>query len=71
MFDDYIFVQPSFLRGVARAVDIGGSLGRAAFVTSPSPRAADARAIASDWRITNRDLNEAMATAGHGAEPEA
>lgn len=71
MFDDYIFVKPSFLRGVARAVDIGGSLSKDAFVLSASPVEADRRAIASDWRAVNRDVNEAMASAIDGAEQEA
>lgn len=60
-FDDYFFVQPSFLRGVARAVDIGGTLSREAVVLSRTPAEADKRALASDWRLSNRDLNQAFA----------
>jgi len=59
-FDDYMFVRPGFLRGVARAIDIGGALGRESFVVSPTPREADRRALASDFRIVNRDLNRAL-----------
>jgi hypothetical protein len=71
MFDDYMFTKPSFLRGVARAVDIGGSLSRDAFVLSQNGTQADRRALDSDWRAVNRDVNEAMQSAANGAEQEA
>jgi len=71
MFDDYIFEKPSFLRGMARAVDIGGLLSKEAFVLSDSTTEADRRALQSDWRVINRDLNKAMASAPNGAEQEA
>ena len=70
-FDDYIFVKPTFLRGVARAVDIGGYLTNDAFVMSATPAEADRRAIQSDWRAVNRDLNKAMASEADGAKQEA
>lgn len=60
-FDDYIFIHPSFFGGVARAIDATGALGKQAFLISPTPAAADARALASDFRRTNRDLHEALA----------
>lgn len=55
-FDDYMFVAPGFLRGAARALDIGGNLGRDAFIISPTPGEADRRALRSDWRVTGRDI---------------
>lgn len=61
-FDDYIFVTPGFLRGAARALDIGGILGQDAFVLSRSGSEADQRAIASDFRVMARDLNGALET---------
>ncbi len=70
-FDDYIFVKPTFLRGVARAVDIGGILSNDAFVLSETPAEADRRALNSDWRAVNRDLNKAMASNAAGAKQEA
>ena len=70
-FDDYIFVKPTFLRGLARAVDIGGALTKEAFVMSESPAEADERAVQSDWRAVNRDLNRAMASGVDGAKQEA
>lgn len=70
-FDDYIFIRPSFMSGVARALDIGGGLSMQAVLTSRTPADADARALASDWRITNRDVNKAMddlkSSPGNGA----
>lgn len=62
MFDDYIITKPTFLRGAARALDLGGALCQDAFVLSNSPADADARAMESDWRVTNRDLNQARET---------
>jgi hypothetical protein len=60
VFDDYIFVRPGFRRGAARALDLRGSLGRDAFVISPSTRDADARAVESDFRVVNRDMQAAL-----------
>lgn len=60
-FDDYIFVTPGFLRGAARALDVGGALGRNSFLLSDSTAEADERALRSDWRVVNRDLNQALA----------
>jgi hypothetical protein len=61
-FDDYIFTRPSFLGGVARAIDISGELGREAVKLSRTPAEADMRALASDFRVTNRDLHKALET---------
>lgn len=70
-FDDYIFVRPSFLRGVARAIDVGGALSRDSFVISGSPAEADRRALESDWRVVNRDVNKAFASGVDAAKQEA
>lgn len=61
MYEDYIFAKPSFLRGVGRVVDLGGSLTRDAFILSNSPAEADQRALASDTRVVARDMNESLA----------
>ncbi len=70
MFDDYIFVRPGFLKGAARAADISGVLGRQAFVLSPTPADADARALESDFRVVNRDINAAVSSGGRGRGPD-
>jgi len=58
--DDYMFVTPSFGRGVARVVDLTGSLAQDSYALSDSPEAADAHALASDWRSVGRDLASAI-----------
>ncbi len=50
-FDDYIFTKPDFVGGMARALDISGALGRGAFRIVRKPMEADARALASDFRV--------------------
>lgn len=61
-FDDYIFVRPGFLRGVGKAIDLGGVLSRESVLISSTPEEADARALASDFRVVKRDLNAAFKT---------
>jgi hypothetical protein len=60
-FDDYNFVTPSFLRGVGQALDLGGCLGGQSFQRQLTSEEADLEALASDWRVVGRDLNEALA----------
>lgn len=64
MFDNYIFVKPGFLRGAARALDVGGVLGREAFRFSRTPADADQEALASDWQVVGQDLASAMQSLG-------
>lgn len=59
-FDDYFFTQPSFLGGVGRAIDLGGVLSRDAVKLDRTPRDADARALASDFRVVGDDVRGAM-----------
>ena len=59
-FDDYIFLKPSFVGGMARVLDVSGAFGRAAFQIVKTPSEADARALASDFRATGRDLYQAL-----------
>lgn len=71
-FDDYIFVTPSFFRGAARVADLAGVLGGESFLVSQTPAEADARALASDWRVMGRDLHLALSTlpfVGNASEP--
>lgn len=46
MGSDFLFSMPSFLSGAARVLDMGGTF--TSYNTSPTPAAADARALASD-----------------------
>ncbi len=57
---DYLFARPSFLEGMARALDIGNTLQE--YNSSPSPEEADVRAIGSDWESVGGAIQEAMNT---------
>jgi hypothetical protein len=62
-FDSYsptfrLFSVPSFLEGMAMALDFGQTMPE--FNTDRNPAAADAKAVAADWRAVGRDLARAM-----------
>lgn len=56
---DFLFSRPSFLEGIARLMDFGGTL--TVFNTSTTPEHADARAAYEDWRAVGDDLRQALA----------
>lgn len=62
---DFLFVRPSLRRGVARLVDLGGTLDDSAYNVSDTPDEADAKALASDWQAVADDMREAF---GHMVE---
>lgn len=62
---DLLFARPSFLEGMGRILDFGGTLTE--FNRSPDGPTADARAIASDWCAVGQDLCNAI-DATHGEE---
>jgi hypothetical protein len=53
-----LYAEPSFSEGVARALDIGGTLEE--YNTSRSGDDADRNALRSDWRAVGEDLREAI-----------
>lgn len=53
-----LFANPSFLGGVARTLDIGGTFD--SYNDAPSSDEADFDAIASDWYAVGADLLGAM-----------
>lgn len=53
-----LFAMPSMLSGLARTLDIGGTLD--SYNESPTPSVADARAIASDFAVVGEDLRESV-----------
>ena len=57
-----LFAMPNFLHGLASAIDLGGTL--VEYNESRTPQEADARAIASDWAVTGKDIK----TAAEGLE---
>jgi hypothetical protein len=62
--DNYIFVMPSFSRGVSRAIDLGGAAQKSSYLVSDNPSEADARAIASDWAAVGNEIRDAVAAVG-------
>ena len=55
---DYIYARPSFLEGVARIMDIGGTLNEYNYASDGQQ--ADAIAIWSDWAVIGQDMYTAM-----------
>lgn len=50
----YLFARPSFLEGIARIFDFSGSLN--VYNESDTPREADRRAIANDFKAVADDM---------------
>ena len=55
---DYLFARPSFIEGVARIMDIGGTLNEYNYASDGQE--ADAIAIWSDWAVIGQDMYKAM-----------
>jgi hypothetical protein len=55
---DFLFAQPSFLSGMARALDLSGTFD--AYNRSRNGGEADLRAIWSDWLTVGQDMSEAI-----------
>ena len=54
----FLFARPSFVEGVARAFDVGGTLQE--YNAAISEEQADALALGADWRMVGADLLRAM-----------
>lgn len=52
-----LFAKPSFVEGVGRILDFGGSMSQ--YNSSTSGQEADFRALSSDWRAIGEDMSEA------------
>lgn len=61
MGSDFLFAMPSFIRGVASALDIGGTF--VEYNQSEGPCEADAKALQSDWNAIGKDLCVAIGKA--------
>lgn len=59
-YSTYLFARPSVLEGVARLIDVGGTLNE--YNTSSTPGQSDARALRSDWLAVGADLEQAIET---------
>ena len=58
MGSDFLFAVPSYLSGIARTLDLGGTFD--SYNESSTGEEADRRAISADWRMVGQDLREAM-----------
>ena len=56
----FVYARPSFIRGVARLFDFGGTLNTYHYLQDEDPAEADARAIASDWQAVGKDIADAI-----------
>jgi len=55
---DFLFAQPSFASGAARALDLWGQLD--AYNESATTATADENAIAADWFVVGQDIFDAL-----------
>jgi len=55
---DYLFATPSFAEGIARNIDLFGSMN--VYNTSKSPEAADERAYLEDVKALRKDMDVAI-----------
>lgn len=58
-YTGFLFARPSFLEGIGRLFDIGGTLNE--YNTSPTPQEADRIALTADWMSVGDALTSAMA----------
>lgn len=56
---DFLYASPSFLEGIARLFDLGGTLNE--YNGAPTTRYADGYAIGMDWYVVGRDIQKAIA----------
>jgi hypothetical protein len=55
---DFLFAQPSFSSGMARALDLWGQLDD--YNVSANGAEADAKALAADWIVVGQDIFDAL-----------
>ena len=55
---DFLFARPSFIEGIARMVDLAGSLNT--YNSVPTAEEADGRALYEDWKAVGHDLRVAL-----------
>lgn len=61
MANDYFFVMPSMISGMARVLDLGATFDSGSYLMSRTPAEADARGMALDFGAVQSDLNTAEA----------
>lgn len=58
-YSTFLFARPSFIEGVARVVDLGGTLN--VYNESPNSELADFLAMRADWLAVGSDIAGAIA----------
>ncbi len=53
-----LFAEPTFLRGLAKVLDLGNTLDY--YNDSDSPTQADVDALREDWEIIGQDMRDAL-----------
>ena len=56
---DFLFARPSFIGGIARILDLGGTF--KVYNDSPLEEGADLKAISEDWKAVGNTLRDALA----------
>jgi hypothetical protein len=67
---EFLFARPSFWTGLARLLDLRGTLAQHSYRISDSPREADLLATRSDWFMVGDDIAEALISYGEMTEDE-
>jgi hypothetical protein len=57
-FSSFLFARPSFIEGVARIVDVGGTLN--VYNVAPDGATADAWASAADWQAVGDCMKQSI-----------
>ena len=65
---DFLFARPSFLEGVSRVLDFGGTLNE--YNESLSPQQADTIALRMDWEVIGHDLRGAVMSVAQELEQD-
>ncbi len=58
MTDYFLFVEPSFVSGMSRVLDLGSTLDE--YNNTFNPGAADYYALKSDWTVIGSDIRTAI-----------
>jgi hypothetical protein len=54
----FLFARPSFLEGVARVMDLGGTM--QVYNNSKTEKEADLKALKKDWQAVGEDISNAV-----------
>jgi len=60
MGSDFLFAAPSFFEGMARVLDIRGTIEELSYNKSSTPEEADVQALRSDWSVVVDDLDNSL-----------